>query len=145
MHYSKGLTLLEAMFVLAIIGLLSAIALPAYQDYSSKAQIHTAYQALCTLKVPVDLELIQNEIPSNTEELGWLPNNFMSNDPTISFDEINDSLSIDATRDKNVYPAAQGAILSLTREANGNWKCTLKKSLNTGWKDSFSPKACQVE
>ncbi|WP_155240129.1 pilin, partial [Kingella kingae] len=39
----KGFTLIELMIVIAIIGILAAIALPAYQDYTARAQVSEGF------------------------------------------------------------------------------------------------------
>ena len=57
----KGFTLIELMIVVAIIGILAAVAIPAYSDYTAKAQASEAFVILDGLKTTVAEQMSQDK------------------------------------------------------------------------------------
>jgi len=64
----KGFTLIELMIVVAIIGILAAVALPAYQNYSNRAAFAELVLAVTPIKTAVELA-IQTRGPTALTDL----------------------------------------------------------------------------
>lgn len=84
-NIQKGFTLIELMIVIAIIGILAAVALPAYQDYTVRAKLSEAvlaassartaaseaYASLGEMKDSADSMGIQSQASKFVASVGW--------------------------------------------------------------------------
>jgi type IV pilus assembly protein PilA len=85
----KGFTLIELMIVVAIIGILAAIAIPAYQDYTIRAQVSEGLTLAAAAKAAIAETFLNTGIaPGNRMEAG------MSNDATDTFGKYVSSIDV---------------------------------------------------
>jgi type IV pilus assembly protein PilA len=63
MKLQKGFTLIELMIVVAIIGILAAIAIPAYQDYTIRAQVTEGMNLAAAAKAAVAEDFLNEGLP----------------------------------------------------------------------------------
>jgi type IV pilus assembly protein PilA len=70
-HIQKGFTLIELMIVVAIIGILAAIAIPAYQDYTIRAQVTEGLNLMSDMKAGVaEWYAQEGSWPTSLNEIG---------------------------------------------------------------------------
>jgi len=71
MKKQQGFTLIELMIVVAIIGILAAIALPAYQDYTTRSKVSECSGILAACKTGVsEFYASEGTLPSTTNQAG---------------------------------------------------------------------------
>jgi type IV pilus assembly protein PilA len=69
-HLQKGFTLIELMIVVAIIGILAAVAIPAYQDYIARSQMSEAVSLTGSGKTPLAEYFADKGVwPSNASDV----------------------------------------------------------------------------
>ncbi len=75
----KGFTLIELMIVVAIIGILAAVALPAYQDYTVRAKVSEVILAASSAKTSLsEYAQVNGQMPSDTSSVDTQSSTYVS-------------------------------------------------------------------
>lgn len=78
MNAQKGFTLIELMIVVAIIGILAAIAIPQYQNYIAKSQVSRAMGETGAIKTAYEDCLNNGKTAIGACDLGWSGSDILS-------------------------------------------------------------------
>lgn len=139
----KGFTLIELMIVVAIIGILAAIAIPAYQNYIAKSQVTRVLAEASPMKTAIETNLLNGVNETDAAALGYTASTLQPAAPVVVSDSAAGTASITATMGDKASAAATGTKIALTRAAaTGAWSCVVTPSTNGGWKDSYIPTGC---
>ena len=65
-NVQKGFTLIELMIVVAIIGILAAVAIPAYQDYTTKAKIQEGVSMSAPIRTAIGIACSEGSLAGAT-------------------------------------------------------------------------------
>lgn len=142
MNKNKGFTLIELMVTVAIIGILAAIALPSYQDYTVRAQVSEALlMADGSKSFVVDYHAQNGAFPLNNNKAGY-PGGIGKYFTTVEIEQgkivskmgnganikvVNETISLEPVED-----TASGSLI---------WKCT--SSMNNTAKNAYLPSSCR--
>ena len=140
MKKQQGFTLIELMIVVAIIGILAAIAIPAYQDYTIRAQVSEGLNLASGSKVAV-AEFYQDTgtWPADNAEAGVEAAANINGKYTTQVAIAGQSITVTYGADANTN--ILGGTLTLTATDNTGaieWACT------ASFQNKWLPTACRT-
>ncbi|MBJ6951106.1 type IV pilin protein [Vibrio cholerae] len=135
----KGFTLIELMIVVAIIGVLAAVAVPAYKSYLTKSELATGAATLRSLLTNIDMfyqekgtyqnmSLADVGATSNMSGLGTIDL------PTLSASTAEATFTFGAS-------SVTGAVIKYSKSSSG-WTCAITKNSANAVTSDTAPKGC---
>lgn len=163
MKKQQGFTLIELMIVVAIIGILAAIAIPQYQNYIARSQMNRAVGEVAALKTAVEENLMRGVVNFTVADLGYVQSSLTGamiiSDtsgapgamPAAANFEADGSgtlnVELGTAAGGNASTAINGTIIIFSRTNQGAWTCGIDNTdpvTATTWDGTFLPVGCAV-
>lgn len=141
MRKQQGFTLIELMIVIAILGILMAIAIPAYQDYTVRAKASEGIMALAPAKLAVaEYRLSEGSFPTSASTAGF---SSVTTSYVTSVQMTGSSGAIEVLFDETNLGDGSNIEITLTPTFTGNaviWDCTFTGAAADS---KFVPSSCR--
>lgn len=146
----KGFTLIELMIVIAIIGILAAIAIPQYQNYIAKSQVSRVMSEVGSMRTAAET-CLNDGIAAADCDFGWTNSNLLGEEAAGNTKKLQDpglvatfggqgaNSTLVATFGGNAATAIKTKELKWTRTGEGSWTCT------TSVDAKYQPAGCKAE
>jgi type IV pilus assembly protein PilA len=131
----KGFTLVEVMIAIAVIGLLTAIAIPVYSIYQGRATVLAGVAEGSSLKQVFDISLLQGTAINSAADLGAGASSYNCSSQLVTSNATAGSGTIVCTL-ANGPSSVKGQIVTWTRDGVTGWSCT------TSADASLAPAGC---
>ena len=143
-NIQKGFTLIELMIVIAIVAILVALAVPAYQDYTVRAKVGECVAQASSVKLAIE-EFFQSEgaFPLNSVQAGlgtWIATDYCV---TMTVGTSNGIITL-TTQNTGAGAGNDPAMTLTPATAGGGTKITSWDCLRTAGENRHVPSSCRT-